>query len=140
MPTCRGRGVAARRLTRHFLILCGTGNRQGGESREIFRANSARVAGSCGNSEGGWCGDVQGKGGGGRMLLSGGGLVSRQMEPVRCRTRDPDAAGCGCDGDAWRLDSRRGRCLFTGLLLALVLIPAIVEFLQRMRPLLSEFD
>jgi hypothetical protein len=31
------------------------------------------------------------------------------------------------------------RCLFTGLLLALVLIPAIVEFLQRMRPLLSEF-
>ena len=37
----------------------GSGNRQGGESGEISRANSAGVAGSCGDSEVGWCGDVQ---------------------------------------------------------------------------------
>ena len=42
----------------------GSGNRQGGESGEIFRANSAGVAESCGDSESGWCGDVQGTGGG----------------------------------------------------------------------------
>jgi len=84
----RGRGGMARhgKLNGIFRSCGGSGNRQGGESGEISRANSAGVAGSCGDSEVGWCGGVQGCGSRSAGLLS---IPTDFPSDVECGFRAP---------------------------------------------------